>query len=78
MTTTPKGGVLVAVANPKGVAPLMAVALAATDPDSEPPPRVLALVSESGAAKGADATGAQAPPPPRALTWRSSTRARAA
>jgi len=30
MTTTHKGGVLVAVANPEGVAPLIAIALAAS------------------------------------------------
>ena len=68
MTTTPKGGVMVAVANPEGVAPLMAIALAAADPDSEPPPRVLALVNEGGGAKGAGAAEAQAPPSPPALT----------
>ena len=69
MTTTPKRGVLVAVANPEGVAPLMAIALAASDPHDEPPPRVLALVR--GVAKGAAAPEAEAqapPPPPPALT----------
>jgi hypothetical protein len=66
MTTTPKGGVLVAVANPEGVAPLMAIALAATDPDREPPPRVLAL-TRAGGATDAGAGAVQAPPPP-ALT----------
>jgi hypothetical protein len=69
MTTTPKRGVLVAVANPEGVAPLMAIALAASDPHDEPPPRVLALVR--GVAKSAAAPEAEAqapPPPPPALT----------
>ena len=71
MTTTHKRGVLVAVANPEGVAPLMAIALAASDPNDEPPPRVLALVRQVGGAAGAGAPGAQAqapPPPPPALT----------
>ncbi|HVC44383.1 MAG TPA: hypothetical protein VND20_06155 [Candidatus Binataceae bacterium] len=69
MTTTHKRGVLVAVANPEGVAPLMAIALAASDPNDEPPPRVLALVGQPSAAAGTEAPGvqAQAPPPP-ALT----------
>jgi hypothetical protein len=71
MTTTHKRGVLVAVANPEGVAPLMAIALAASDPNDEPPPRVLALVRQVGGAAGAGAPGAQTqapPPPPPALT----------
>jgi hypothetical protein len=71
MTITHKGGVLVAVANPEGVAPLMAIALAARDSENEPPPRVLALVGQKkGGAAGADALDAQAqaPPPPPALT----------
>ena len=58
-----------AVANPEGVAPLMAIALAASDPHDEPPPRVLALVR--GVAKSAAAPEAEAqapPPPPPALT----------
>ncbi|MGH7914639.1 MAG: hypothetical protein ACREPW_08320 [Candidatus Binataceae bacterium] len=59
MTASHKRGVLVAVANPEGVAPLMAIALAASDPDDEPPPRVLALVGQQGAAPGAEAPGAQ-------------------
>ncbi len=70
MTTTHKRGVLVAVANPDGVAPLMAIALAASDPD-EPPPRVLALVAPRAGASVAEAPSvqAQAPlPPPPALT----------
>jgi hypothetical protein len=67
MTTTPKGGVLVAVANPQGVAPLMAIALAASDPASEPPPRVLAL-TRAGGATDAGAAAAQTPAPPPALT----------
>jgi hypothetical protein len=71
MTTTHKRGVLVAVANPEGVAPLMAIAIAASDPNDEPPPRVLALVGQQGGAAGGDASGAQAQaplPPPPALT----------
>jgi hypothetical protein len=71
MTTTHKRGVLVAVANPEGVAPLMAIAIAASDPDDEPPPRVLGLVGQRAGAAGGDAPGtqAQAPlPPPPALT----------
>jgi hypothetical protein len=69
MTTTHKRGVLVAVANPEGVAPLMAIALAASDQSDEPPPRVLALVGQSSST-GAQASGpkAQAPEPPPALT----------
>ncbi len=70
MTTTHRRGVLVAVANPEGVAPLMAIALAASDPDDEPPPRVLALIRQRDAAAGTEVPGAQAqtPPPPPALT----------
>jgi hypothetical protein len=71
MTTTHKRGVLVAVANPEGVAPLMAIAIAASDPNDEPPPRVLGLVGQRAGAPGGDAPGtqAQAPlPPPPALT----------
>lgn len=71
MTTTHKRGVLVAVANPEGVAPLMAIAIAASDPTDEPPPRVLGLVGQRAGAAGGDAPGtqAQAPlPPPPALT----------
>ncbi|MFZ1120196.1 MAG: hypothetical protein WB580_10715 [Candidatus Binataceae bacterium] len=71
MTTTHKRGVLVAVANPEGVAPLMAIALAASDPNDEPPPRVLALVEQRGGAAGTGTPGAQAQaplPPPPALT----------
>lgn len=67
MTTTNKRGVLVAVANPEGVAPLMAIALAASDSDDDPPPRVLALVGRPKAAAGTEAPGAQAQPPPAAL-----------
>lgn len=51
-----------AVANPEGVAPLMAIALAASDPHDEPPPRVLALVR--GVTKSAAAPEAEAPAPP--------------
>lgn len=71
MTTTHKRGVLVAVANPEGVAPLMAIALAASGSDDEPPLRVLALVGQRGGAAGTEASGPQAqapPPPPSALT----------
>src|SRR6266478_2899365 len=70
MTTTHKRGVLVAVANPEGVAPLMAIAIAASDPNDEPPPRVLALIGQQGGAAGGDtpATQAQGPLPPPALT----------
>jgi hypothetical protein len=73
MTITHKGGVLVAVANPEGVAPLMAIALAARDSENEPSPRVLALVGQKkGGAADVDALDAQAqappPPPPPALT----------
>jgi hypothetical protein len=71
MTTSHKRGILVAVANPEGVAPLMAIAIAASDPNDEPPPRVLGLVGQRAGAAGGDAPGtqAQAPlPPPPALT----------
>ncbi len=69
MTATHRRGVLVAVANPEGVAPLMAIALAATDPVDEPPPRVLALVPQPDVAAGAEAPSAEAQaPPPLALT----------
>jgi hypothetical protein len=69
MTTTRKGGVLVAVANPEGVAPLMAIALTASDPDDEPPPRVLALVRPPDAASGSGEpnAGVQQTPPTPAL-----------
>jgi hypothetical protein len=68
MTTTHRRGVLVAVANPEGVAPLMAIALAASDPDDEPPPRVLALIRQRDAAAGTEAPGAKPQTPPPALT----------
>lgn len=71
VTVMHKRGVLVAVANPEGVAPLMAIALAASDPGDEPPPRVLALVGQRRGAAVAEApdTRAQDPPPtPPALT----------
>jgi hypothetical protein len=61
MTTTNKRGVLVAVANPEGVAPLMSIALAATDSNDDPPPRVLALLEHHKAAARTEA-------PPSALT----------
>lgn len=66
MKTTHKRGVLVAVANPEGIAPLMAITVAASDPNDEPPPRVLALVAPRDDVAGGDAPGA--PPPPPALT----------
>ncbi len=70
MTTTHRRGILAAVANPEGVAPLMAIALAASGADDEPPPRVLALIRRRDAAAGIEAPGAQTqrPEPPRALT----------
>ncbi len=46
-TLPPRRGLLVPVANPEGVAPLLAIALAATAPD-DPPARVVALVRRSG------------------------------
>ena len=63
MTTTHKRGVLVAVANPEGVAPLIAIALAASDQDV--PPRVLALVRQTGGA-GSTPRGALPDAPPSA------------
>jgi nucleotide-binding universal stress UspA family protein len=61
-TLPPRRGLLVPVANPEGVAPLLAIAFAATAPD-DPPTRVVALVRRaSGAASSA------APPHPPALT----------
>jgi hypothetical protein len=68
MTTTHKRGVLVAVANPEGVAPLIAIALAASDQDV--PPRVLALVRQTGGCAGSTPRGAlpDAPPPSAALS----------
>ena len=48
MTTTPKRGVLVAVANPEGVAPLMAIALAASGHD---PNRLTGARASTGVAK---------------------------
>ncbi len=55
-------GLLVPVSNPEGVAPLIAIAIAASEPD-DPPPRVIALVRRSGAAESA-----QAPPATPALS----------
>jgi hypothetical protein len=48
-TTSEKSrkGLLVPVANPEGVAPLVAIALAASRAD-DPPPRVLAMVNRAG------------------------------
>ncbi len=54
-------GLLVPVANPEAVAPLLAIAFAASPPD-EPPPRVIALVRREGAADSDTA------PPTAALT----------
>ena len=64
MTTTHKGGVLVAVANPEGVAPLIAIALAASDPNGGVPPLVLALVRQTDGGAGSEPQGAQANAPP--------------
>lgn len=55
-------GFLVPVANPEGVAPLMAVALAANLAD-DPPPSIIALVNRSAAANLSEPTGASAPLP---------------
>jgi hypothetical protein len=52
---------LVPVANPEGVAPLLAIAFAATTPD-DPPARVVALV------RRASGDASEAPPQPPALT----------
>src|SRR5579885_3459593 len=54
-------GLLVPVANPEAVAPLLAIAFAASPPD-EPPPRVIALVRRAGVADSDVA------PPTAALT----------
>jgi hypothetical protein len=59
MTTTHKRGVLVAVANPEGVAPLIAIALAASDPNEEAPPLVLALVRQTDSGAGSEPRGAE-------------------
>jgi hypothetical protein len=55
-------GLLVPVANPEGVAPLLAIAFAAAAPD-DPPARVVALVRRT-----ADDTTAEPPPHPAALS----------
>jgi hypothetical protein len=57
-------GLLVPVANPEGVAPLIAIAVAATEPD-DPPPRVIALVRRP---PGADPSRQGAPPMVAALS----------
>ncbi len=67
MTTMHKGGVLVPVANPEGVAPLIAIALAASDPNDEPPPRVLALVRQASGHAGSTAPGAEMEAPAPAV-----------
>jgi hypothetical protein len=67
MTTTHKGGVLVAVANPEGVAPLIAIALAASDPNGGVPPLVLALVRQTDSGAGSEPQGAQANAPPSSV-----------
>jgi hypothetical protein len=64
MTTTHKRGVLVAVANPEGVAPLIAIALAASDPNEEAPPLVLALVRQTDSGAGSEPRGAEPDAPP--------------
>lgn len=67
MTTTHKRGILVPVANPEGVAPLIAIALAASDPNDEPPPRVLALVRQMPHYAGPIAPVAESDTPPPAV-----------
>src|SRR5260370_40592265 len=64
MTTTHKGGVLVAVANPEGVAPIIAIACAASDPNGGVPPPVLALVRQTDSGAGSEPQGAEANAPP--------------
>ena len=60
-TTVPlRRGLLVPVANPEGVAPLLAIAFAASAPD-DPPARVVALVRRSSEDRS------EAPSPPPAL-----------
>jgi len=59
---SPRRGLLVPVANPEGVAPLLAVAFAAGAPD-DPPARVIAFVRRSGGH-----AASSAPPHPPALT----------
>jgi hypothetical protein len=70
MTTTHKRGVLVAVANPEGVAPLIAIALAASDPNEEAAPLVLALVRETAGGAGSEPRRVEpdGPPPSAALS----------
>ena len=46
-TAQDQRGLLVPVANPEGVAPLIAIAIAASEP-GDPPPRVIALVRRRG------------------------------
>jgi len=58
-----RGGVLAAVANPEGVAPLMAIAFAASNPEAEPPPRVLAVVRAHRASTAGSGTGSSIPAP---------------
>lgn len=50
----PRRGLLVPVANPEGVAPLLAIAFAATAPD-EPPTRVVALIRREATDASSDA-----------------------
>ena len=67
--TTPseeRRGLLVAVANPEAVAPLIAVAIAANDP-ADPPPLVLGLAPPAPAATGSASTNPTDVPPTPAL-----------
>lgn len=62
-TTEGRRGLLVPVANPEGVAPLIAIAVAATEPD-DPPPRVLGMVRRPSG--GPEPTHQETAPPPTA------------
>jgi len=53
----------VPVSNPDGVAPLMAIALAATEP-GEPPPRVIALVPRPSGGDRSESAEREGPAPP--------------
>lgn len=69
MTTPSEGrrGLLVAVANPEAVAPLIAIAIAASD-SADPPPLVLGLAPpEPGVTGPASANPAEVPPTPALL-----------
>jgi hypothetical protein len=60
-------GLLVPVANPIGVAPLITIAVAASEPD-DPPPRVLALVQPTGKGGRSEPGQSVAPRTPALLT----------